>query len=112
MRNQTRLSVMHRGAAIHPQAEHSLAPFCGSNVHAPRSGKLPDEEVRTCRQTPQANGGALVEAWQVVEGYISFDKSRIVLLSRILLPTASMTTLYLIVSAGQLNQRKMKRMGE
>jgi hypothetical protein len=46
------------------------------------------------------NGGALVEAWQVVEGPINFDKSRIVLLSRILLPAASMTTLCLIMSAG------------
>jgi hypothetical protein len=46
------------------------------------------------------NGGALVEVWEVVEGSINFDKSRIVLLSRILLPAASMTTLCLIVSAG------------
>ena len=54
MRNQARLSVVYRGAAIRPQAEHSLGPFSGSNVHALRSEKLQNEEVGTCRQTPQA----------------------------------------------------------
>jgi len=68
MRDQARLSVMCRGAAIRPQAERNLAPFSGPNVHAPRSGKLPDEEVRTCRQLHKLNGGVSVEAWWVVEG--------------------------------------------
>ena len=75
------------------------------------SGKSPNK-VRTCRQTLQAKERSPSRAVAGRLGSIKFDKSSIVLLSGILLPAASMTTLCSIVSARPLNQRKMKRTGK
>jgi hypothetical protein len=68
MRNQTRLSVMRRGAAIRSQAEHSLALFSGSNVTLLGVGSSQMRRSGCADKPHKLSGGALVEAWQVVEG--------------------------------------------
>jgi hypothetical protein len=66
--NQTRLSEMYLEAAIRPQAEHSLARFLAQMFTLLGVGSSQKRRPGRADKPHKLNGGALVEAWQVVEG--------------------------------------------